>query len=201
MILVAVAVLLIAWGAFSLIGNKDDSSQQAAQSSNSGQNSGANGAQKSGANSAGQGQIGAQNSAGAPTSGAPASGSAQPPAGAPGAGQGGVVNKATEYIAVLNNSPIKGLAGDVANKLHGKQWEKTGVGNLPDNSGVFPNSVVLYPKGNPAAKTAAEQMASDLGIKAQERSDATDRTIAGVKMLEGQPPAGIVVVTTNDMPR
>ena len=85
--------------------------------------------------------------------------------------------------------------------MRDQQWSKTGVGNLPDESGVFPTSVVLYSKGNDAERQLAEQLAKDLGISSRERDEVTDRTLAGVTMLEGERPASVVVVTTNDMPR
>ncbi|WP_296212275.1 LytR C-terminal domain-containing protein [uncultured Corynebacterium sp.] len=213
MILIAVAVLLIGWGVFSLTSKDSDESPQAAQTQQG---------QQAGQDKQGQ-QTSAPEGDGAPHPGADDSTQPQPEGegenreedregtrenanadnqrdGAAAGAQGGVSKEET-YVAVLNNSPIAGLAGDVANKMRDQQWNKTGVGNLPDESGVFPNSVVLYPKGNDAERKLAEQLARDLGIEARERDEATDRTLEGVEMLEGERPAGVVVVTTNDMPR
>lgn len=210
MILIAVAVLLIGWGVFSLSGNDSDESEQASQTQQTQGQQGQQGEQ------AKQGE-----KAPAPEGEDPkrpdAEDSEKPKPegerenqegdraderrdGDAAAAEGGV-NKEDTYVAVLNNSPINGLAGDVANKMRDQQWNKTGVGNLPDESGVFPTSVVLYPKGNDAERQLAEQLAKDLGIQARERDEATDRAIDGVEMLEGERPAGVVVVTTNDMPR
>jgi len=212
MILIAVAVLLIGWGVFSLSGNDSDESEQASQTQQQtqGQAQGQQGEQaKQGEKAPAAEGEGAQSSqaedAEKPTpedgrenqEGDPADNRRE---GEPAAAEGGV-NKEGAYVAVLNNSPIAGLAGDVANKMRDQQWSKTGVGNLPDESGVFPTSVVLYPKGNDAERQLAEQLAKDLGIEARERDEATDRAIEGVEMLEGERPAGVVVVTTNDMPR
>lgn len=210
MILIAVAVLLIGWGVFSLSDKDSEETERASQTQQT------------------QGQQGQQGEQAKQDEKAPASEGEDPkrpdaedaekpklederenpegdradgrPEGDAAAAEGGVKKEDT-YVAVLNNSPIAGLAGDVANKMRDQQWNKTGVGNLPDESGVFPTSVVLYPKGNDAERQLAEQLAKDLGIEARERDEATDRAIEGVEMLEGERPAGVVVVTTNDMPR
>ena len=203
MILIAVAVLLIGWGVFSLTGKDSDESSQASQTQQAQQPQGQQGQQPSASNE--QDKRPATDDAERPK---PEDGRDTPEgdradAGREGdaaAAEGGVKKEDT-YVAVLNNSPIAGLAGDVANKMRDQQWNKTGVGNLPDESGVFPTSVVLYSKGNDAERQLAEQLAKDLGIQARERDEATDRAIEGVEMLEGERPAGVVVVTTNDMPR
>lgn len=210
MILIAVAVLLIGWGVFSL---SDKDSEETEQASQTQQTQGQQGQQDE--------QAKQDEKAPAPEGGDPKRPDAEDaekpklederenpegdradgrPEGDAAAAEGGVKKEDT-YVAVLNNSPIAGLAGDVANKMRDQQWNKTGVGNLPDESGVFPTSVVLYPKGNDAERQLAEQLAKDLGIQARERDEATDRAIEGVEMLEGERPAGVVVVTTNDMPR
>ena len=209
MILLAVAVLLIGWGVFSMTSKDSEESPQASQSQQSQPSQQGQPDQK--------GQQGQQVPAKQDASATSPSESDKPKpedeegsrenASAADRGEGeaagveGSVNKENTYVAVLNNSPIAGLAGDVANKMRDQQWSKTGVGNLPDESGTFPKSVVLYPKGNDAERQLAEQLASDLGIEARERDEATDRSLEGVKMLEGERPAGVVVVTTNDMPR
>lgn len=227
MIILAVAVLLIGWGAFSLLGGKDDGkSQNTAQTqsaNNNGQPEQANPAGQSG--QAGSEAPGSENPEGAKTDGAdkpedanksgdekdsnrdgskPGESQANAPAapgGAAGGAAQGVVNKENEYVTVLNNSPIQGLAGDTAKKLSEQKWAKTGYGNLADTNGTFPKSVVLYPGDNPNARAAAEQIASDLGLKAQPRDGRIDETLRGAKMLEGGAPAAVVVITTNDMPR
>lgn len=202
MILIAVAVLLIGWAAYSLTGKDSDVSNRASQSQQTSQAQNQPGKAPS-------------NEQGSRTPGGPESDKPKPEdeqagrenASADGRQEGeanpaeGGVNKENTYVAVLNNSPIAGLAGDVANKMRDQQWSKTGVGNLPDESGVFPTSVVLYSKGNDAERQLAEQLAKDLGISSRERDEVTDRTLTGVTMLEGERPAGVVVVTTNDMPR
>lgn len=209
MILLAVAVLLIGWGVFSMTSKDSEESPQASQSQQSQPSQQGQPDQKG---QQGQ-QVPAKQDASATSpsesdkpkpedeQGSRENASAADRGEGEAAGAEGSVNKENTYVAVLNNSPIAGLAGDVANKMRDQQWNKTGVGNLPDESGTFPKSVVLYPKGNDAERQLAEQLASDLGIEARERDEATDRSLEGVKMLEGERPAGVVVVTTNDMPR
>ena len=228
MILLAVSVLLIGWAGFSIFGDKDgDDSKNTAQNQttqNSGQPEQANPAgqpgqatpgapgadnRKPGENRDGAGNPEDRNKPANPDE--PKPGQASPanrgqnapgaPAGNPGGPAQGVVNKESEYVTVLNNSPIRGLAGDTANKLKGQQWAKTGFGNLADTSGTFPKSVVLYPEDNANARAAAERIASDLGLKAQPRDGRVDETLRGAKMLEGDAPGAVVVITTNDMPR
>lgn len=227
MILLAVGVLLVGWGAYSLFGDNDDAKNTAQNQTaeNNGQPQQADPAGQPGQTKPGDLNQNGQNADGNgegdknsqdpnkpgnpndPNKPAPGDPAERDPnaAGAPGAVGGGeaqgVVNKENEYVTVLNNSPIQGLAGDTANKLKGKQWAKTGYGNLADTSGTFPNSVVLYPGNNPNARAAAEQIARDLGVKAQQRDGRIDDTLRGAKMLEGGAPAAVVVVTTNDMPR
>lgn len=193
MILLAVAIILIGWGGYSLMSGDDDSGSDSttAQEAGTPGNSPAPGTadqstaaapQDPNANQEGQTQPAPQDQAG-------------------NAGAQGGVDKKNAYITVLNNSRVQGLAGDVAGKLGRDQWQKTGVGNLPDQSGTFPTSVVLYPRGDAQAKANAEAVARDLGLKAEERTPEVDQAIAGARMLEGPPPAGVIVVTTNDMPR
>lgn len=203
MILIAVAVLLIGWGVFSLTGKDSDESSQASQTQQAQQTQGQQGQQPSASNEQDKGTATDDAEQPKPEDGRDTPEGDRTDGGREGdaaAAEGGVKKEDT-YVAVLNNSPIAGLAGDVANKMRDQQWNKTGVGNLPDESGVFPTSVVLYSKGNDAERQLAEQLAKDLGIQARERDEATDRAIEGVEMLEGERPTGVVVVTTNDMPR
>lgn len=209
MILTAVAVLLIAWGAFSFFGKDDDSSShQAAKTETSEQANGDSGVQKpsSGAQQstppAGDKAREGEKPAPQPSASAPEGPAGNNPAGAeaPAAGAAnGQVNKADTYVTVLNNSPVSGLAGDTAKKLHGDKWAKTGFGNLADADYVFQESTVLYPKNDANARAAAEQVAKDLGVGTKERTPEVDASLPKAHMLQGPPPAAVVVVTTNDM--
>lgn len=195
MILLAVGIVLVGWGAFSLAGGDDESNEQSAASTESVTEPAQQPSQTQ--QSAAPSQSPEQNSS--ETQGREAE--------APEAGVGhegvaeGQVNKADQQVTVLNNSPIQGLAGDTAKALRDKQWGKTSFGNLPDTEGAFPKSVVLYPGNDANARAAAEQVATDLGIEAQARTPEIDGQLAAAHMLEGEGPAAVVVVTTNDMPR
>lgn len=206
MILTAVAVLLIGWGLFTTFGGgeKDTDTEAASQTSAQQAQQSQPGSSPAAGASAGAGAPGAAGASGQPSPSAPApSPSAKPSEPQQGGQQAapGVVDRANQQITVLNNSPIQGLASGTANKLRGNQWAKTSYGNLPDSQGAFPKSVVLYPAGDAAAQAAAEAAAADLGLRAQTRNPEIDRALSGAKMLQGDGPAAVVVVTTNDMPR
>ncbi|MCR5914812.1 hypothetical protein GC425_08110 [Corynebacterium sp. zg254] len=214
MILAAVGILLIGWGSYMLLSG-DDKQETVASENNAGDHGeqhapggnagaadrpGGNGAEKPGAEA---GRPGEENKPGDNREGRdgrddrdnPEANRDEKPDNAP-AGQ---IDPEREYIAVLNNSQVSGLAGDVAKKIRGGEFKSTGYGNLP--TGRFPESVVLYPSNNQPAREAAEKLARDLGIAAQERTPEIDDNLAGAEMFEGGKPAQIVVVTTNSMPQ
>ncbi|MBB3115484.1 LytR C-terminal domain-containing protein [Corynebacterium bovis] len=227
MILTAVAVLLIAWGAYSFFSGRGDDGAD-----------GSDAAAASSPQQPGRGAAGASAPAAAPTEGADPAAPAAPsaPAQQPGqsgaaqqpgqaqqsqqsgrdgaaqqsgqAGQSGQsaqsggdveVDRGRTVVTVLNNSPVQGLASDTAAKLKQDRWSRTGYGNLPDEAGAFPESVVLYPGGNAEAKAAAEAIAADLHITARQRDAGIDRQLAGAAMLDGPGPSNVVVVTTRDL--
>ncbi|RAV32300.1 LytR C-terminal domain-containing protein [Corynebacterium heidelbergense] len=200
MVLLAVGALLAAWGAFSFFGGSDGD-----QSTNAAQSAATSSARISTVPSAPP----APSSAAAQPSGSqqPPSPSSEPPrdggaaAGSGTGNQGAQVDRARTYVTVLNNSPVQGLAGDTAGKLRGRQWANTGVGNLPDTQYRFPRSVVLYPAGDANARAAAESVASDLGLPAEQRTPEIDRSLGGARMQQGPNPGAVVVVTTNDLGR
>ncbi|MDN8579018.1 LytR C-terminal domain-containing protein [Corynebacterium bovis] len=215
MILTAVAVLLIAWGAYSFFSGRGDDGAD-----------GSDAAAASSPQQPGRGAAGASAPAAAPTEGADPAAPAAPsaPAQQPGqaqqsqqsgrdgaaqqSGQAGQaaqsggdveVDRGRTVVTVLNNSPVQGLASDTAAKLKQDRWSRTGYGNLPDEAGAFPESVVLYPGGNAEAKAAAEAIAADLHITARQRDAGIDRQLAGAAMLDGPGPSNVVVVTTRDL--
>lgn len=105
------------------------------------------------------------------------------------------------HVTVLNNSPIEGLAGRTADGLRGEKWDAKSIGNLPDSAYVFRESVVLYPAGDAKAKAAAEQIAKEHGLETRERNREIDDSLRDVQLLDGPPPGAVIVVTVNDMPR
>lgn len=209
MILLAVAVLLIAWGGFTFFGGgsgDDNSGANTAQeqTANEGTSNGANnggdanqpapeGQQPAEGNQPGvEGNQGDQNSSEA----------AKPSEENKDENQGeGTVDKAETQVTILNNSPVQGLASQTADKLNAAEWRKTNYGNLPDTSGAFSESVVLYPANDKNAKAAAEEIAKELGIKAEARNADTDGRLGAADIFDGSEPGKIIVVTTNDMAR
>ncbi|TYR16606.1 LytR family transcriptional regulator [Corynebacterium urealyticum] len=117
--------------------------------------------------------------------------------------QGALSDKDREatHVTVLNNSPIEGLAGRTADGLRGEKWDAKTIGNLPDSAYVFRESVVLYPAGDAKAKAAAEQIAKEHGLEARERNREIDDSLRDVQLLDGPAPGAVIVVTVNDMPR
>ncbi|WP_300611911.1 LytR C-terminal domain-containing protein [Corynebacterium sp.] len=105
------------------------------------------------------------------------------------------------HVTVLNNSPIEGLAGRTADGLRGEKWDAKSIGNLPDSAYVFRESVVLYPAGDAKAKAAAEQIAKEHGLETRERNREIDDSLRDVQLLDGPPPGAVIVVTVDDMPR
>lgn len=105
------------------------------------------------------------------------------------------------HVTVLNNSPIEGLAGRTADGLRGEKWDAKTIGNLPDSAYVFRESVVLYPAGDAKAKAAAEQIAKDHGLETRERNREIDDSLRDVQLLDGPAPGAVIVVTVNDMSR
>ena len=125
MILLAVAVLLIGWGVFSMTSKDSEESPQASQSQQSQPSQQGQPDQKG---QQGQ-QVPAKQDASATSpsesdkpkpedeQGSRENASAADRGEGEAAGAEGSVNKENTYVAVLNNSPIAGLAGDVANKM------------------------------------------------------------------------------------
>lgn len=177
MILTAVAVVLIIWGAWSLFSSDDtdDSSDVAATASAS--------APAPAANSAADGASAAEST---PTSAAP-----------PEAPLAGEVNRATTHIVVLNNSANDPIAGPTAEQLRSNGWESAGYGNLSGRvDGISEQSRVYYPEGDTTAQAAAEQIGAELGLPvAAGNADYYDR-FGEAAIREGSGADGIVVVLT-----
>ncbi len=203
MVLIAVAVLFMVWGAFSLLGDDDKSGEKVASESGVQKNGDEKGAE--------QGKKPTSEPKKAPakapakedkkTEKAPAEEPAKapeeqpaPPAAAP-----AEVDRNATHVTVLNNSPIKGLAGKTATTLRDGQWDASSVGNLPDTERVFNKSAVYYPAGDATSQAAAEEIAGELGIGAEQRDGDIDKSIKAANMLEGPDAGEIVVITTNDM--
>ncbi|PRQ10594.1 hypothetical protein C1Y63_10740 [Corynebacterium sp. 13CS0277] len=182
MILLAVAVLLIAWGVWSLT-RSDDTPQAAATSQAQPAAQPAAGQQQPAPAAPAAGDADAPQDAAAPAP-APARGAAAPAQDnqAPAAG---VPTNAP--VVVLNNSTYQGLAADVADRIRGT-FAVAEVGNYAD--GTFPHSVVLYTPGNAVEEATAKTLARSLNITAEPRPADL-----------GEVPAGVLLILTQDMAR
>lgn len=165
MILIAVALLLAAWGAYSM--TRDDNAQDvtvnatntpAAATPAVGQQATGSASAPATAPSAAAASAGSTDSAAA---------SASPAAAAPNATAG----QASDYttVHVLNNSTVQGLAADVADQLKAKGFTPGEVGNYADD--VVPENTVYFPAGNAAAEQAARELADRVGGIAAVRPD------------------------------
>lgn len=221
MILTAVAVVLIIWGAFSLFNGGDDDKDAdtvagsgtpatTAPASPGAPDAGEPGATAPGA-SDGQAPAGGDAAASGETGegddGAPADRSGDPAApegpegqggpAAPGAPAGEVtVNRGTA-VTVLNNSKEK-IGQSTADDLEKKDWTSVSAANLAGNVSTYQSSAVYYPAGDAQAKADAEALASDLGISAVERTRADDDNFAKATDPKGDhvDVHGVVVVLT-----
>lgn len=209
MVLIAVAIALIAWGAVSFVngGDSEDGNVQAGQEgedtsnlspaeqarlAKEKENAERQAARDKAANDA---KAEAEKKAEAERKAAEEAENAE--------NRGELSDKDREatHVTVLNNSPIEGLAGRTADGLRGEKWDAKSIGNLPDSAYVFRESVVLYPAGDAKAKAAAEQIAKEHGLEARERNREIDDSLRDVQLLDGPPPGAVIVVTVNDMPR
>lgn len=214
-ILLIVAVALIAFGIYHLVsGDKDDDNSSASSTSSSVPvnpgNTGAPGAgaatdqQQPGENAnnpgstadQGQNTAGNQSTQNTTDNGAAAQ---DGNTGSNGTSTDKKVDKSKVQVTVLNNSRVQGLAEKVSKDLNADSWTNTSFGNLPaDGAAAFPGSVVLY-DDNADSKSAATEVATALGLKAQPKTDQTNQQLANAEMVSGQHPGSVVVVTTADM--
>ena len=83
-------------------------------------------------------------------------------------------------VRVLNNSTTTGLAADAAARLERSGWRDVSVGNYPQ--GIIPTTTVYYRPGT-AEQPAAQQIATALGARAQQRFDGLDVASPGVVLI------------------
>ncbi|CAB0777809.1 hypothetical protein FRC0151_01981 [Corynebacterium diphtheriae] len=142
MILIAVALMLGAWGVYSITSDNSSSAPKTSTTETSEQTP----AEKS-----------------APQ--APAASDTPAPSDAPGESAAPADKPAAERpaaerpvpVRVLNNSTVQGLAAQVADTLRSHGIDVVEVGNLPD--AVVPETTVFYPAGHQAqAQKIADQL-------------------------------------------
>lgn len=151
MILIAVALMLGAWGVYSVTSDNSSSAPKTSTAETSEQTPAEKSAPQAPAASDTPAASEAPGESAAPAEKAPADKPADKPAADKPAAERPVP------VRVLNNSTVQGLAAQVADTLRGHGIDVVEVGNLPD--AVVPETTVFYPAGHQAqAQKIADQL-------------------------------------------
>ncbi|MBG9286720.1 LytR C-terminal domain-containing protein [Corynebacterium belfantii] len=156
MILIAVALMLGAWGVYSVTSDNSSSAPKTSTAEASEQTPAEKSAPQAPAASDTPTTSDAPGESAAPAEKAPA----DKPADKPAADKPAADKPAAERpvpVRVLNNSTVQGLAAQVADTLRSHGIDVVEVGNLPD--AVVPETTVFYPAGHQAqAQKIADQL-------------------------------------------
>ena len=192
-VLLAIGVCLVAYGAYALSTRGDDAENtgQNDTSASAPVDSGApadsaNGSDpaKDGAAGDSDGDVPAPPPANEP--GKPVPPSENPPA-QDEANEAPQIDRKAVRVSVLNNSEVVGLADDLSKQMGEQGWGAGETGNAPEEKmGVWEKTTVYFDPRNEEEKAAAEQIAHDNGWEAAPRDD---------RLRDA--PAGIVVVATD----
>lgn len=151
MILIAVALMLGAWGVYSVTSDNSSSAPKTSTAEASEQTPAEKSAPQAPAVSDTPAASDAPGESAAPAEKAPADKPADKPAADKPAAERPVP------VRVLNNSTVQGLAAQVADTLRSHGIDVVEVGNLPD--AVVPETTVFYPAGHQAqAQKIADQL-------------------------------------------
>ncbi|MBG9344855.1 LytR C-terminal domain-containing protein [Corynebacterium diphtheriae] len=151
MILIAVALMLGAWGVYSVTSDNSSSAPKTSTTETSEQTPAEKSAPQAPAASDTPAPSDAPGESAAPAEKAPANKPADKPAADKPAAERPVP------VRVLNNSTVQGLAAQVADTLRSHGIDVVEVGNLPD--AVVPETTVFYPAGHQAqAQKIADQL-------------------------------------------
>lgn len=146
MILIAVALMLGAWGVYSVTSDNSSSAPKTSTTETSEQTPAEKSAPQAPAVSGTPAPSDAPSESAAPAEKAPADKPADKPAA-----------ERPVPVRVLNNSTVQGLAAQVADTLRSHGIDVVEVGNLPD--AVVPETTVFYPAGHQAqAQKIADQL-------------------------------------------
>ncbi|AEX44994.1 putative secreted protein [Corynebacterium diphtheriae HC01] len=146
MILIAVALMLGAWGVYSVTSDNSSSAPKTSTTETSEQTPAEKSAPQAPAASDTPAPSDAPGESAAPAEKAPADKPADKPAA-----------ERPVPVRVLNNSTVQGLAAQVADTLRSHGIDVVEVGNLPD--AVVPETTVFYPAGHQAqAQKIADQL-------------------------------------------
>ncbi|CAB0569147.1 hypothetical protein CIP107524_02040 [Corynebacterium diphtheriae] len=146
MILIAVALMLGAWGVYSVTSDNSSSAPKTSTAETSEQTPAEKSAPQAPAASDTPAASAAPGESAAPAEKTPADKPADKPAA-----------ERPVPVRVLNNSTVQGLAAQVADTLRSHGIDVVEVGNLPD--AVVPETTVFYPAGHQAqAQKIADQL-------------------------------------------
>lgn len=146
MVLIAVALMLGAWGVYSVTSDNSSSAPKTSTAETSEQTPAEKSAPQAPAASDTPVPSDAPSESAAPAEKAPADKPAESPAA-----------DRPVPVRVLNNSTVQGLAAQVADTLRSHGIDVVEVGNLPD--AVVPETTVFYPAGHQAqAQKIADQL-------------------------------------------
>lgn len=146
MILIAVALMLGAWGVYSVTSDNSSSAPKTSTAETSEQTPAEKSAPQAPAASDTPAPSDAPGESAAPAEKTPADKPADKPAA-----------ERPVPVRVLNNSTVQGLAAQVADTLRSHGIDVVEVGNLPD--AVVPQTTVFYPAGHQAqAQKIADQL-------------------------------------------
>lgn len=146
MILIAVALMLGAWGVYSVTSDNSSSAPKTSTAETSEQTPAEKSAPQAPAASDTPAPSDAPSESAAPAEKTPADKPADKPAA-----------ERPVPVRVLNNSTVQGLAAQVADTLRSHGIDVVEVGNLPD--AVVPETTVFYPAGHQAqAQKIADQL-------------------------------------------
>lgn len=192
-VLLAIGVCLVAYGAYALstrgddpenTGQNDTSASAPADSGAPADSANGSDPAKDGAAGDGDGEVPPPPPANEP--GKPVPPAENPPA-QDEANEAPQIDRKAVKVSVLNNSEVVGLADDLSKQMGEQGWGAGETGNAPEEKmGVWEKTTVYFDPRSEEEKAAAEQIAHDNGWQAAPRDD----------RLRGAP-AGIVVVATD----
>lgn len=192
-VLLAIGVCLVAYGAYALSTRGDDAENtgQNDTSASAPADSGAPADSANGSDPAKDGAAGDGDGEVPPPPPANEPGKPVPPAENPPAqdeaNEAPQIDRKAVKVSVLNNSEVVGLADDLSKQMGEQGWGAGETGNAPEEKmGVWEKTTVYFDPRNEEEKAAAEQIAHDNGWEAAPRDD---------RLRDA--PAGIVVVATD----
>lgn len=90
-------------------------------------------------------------------------------------------DKSSVPVRVFNNSTISGLAADTASTLESGGWTVAETGNY--SSGNVAKTTVYYSANSAAEKAAAQEIAAELGVTAEQRFSGIASASPGVIVI------------------